>query len=334
MDKAITKDSNLVKVLVASAKHESQDTALLDEANSYIRELASDLSPENKYRIAQVVGFTVNEMMKPATNWLGTVADLKQVGYGEKAQFKIRQNSIKAFIQAKGATTARSKVATKSLVLDTVDVSARPVINIVELRTGQTNMADLIVEATYQMELAEYKLVQKVLNDAASTWAAPYYGTGSGIVKATLDPMIRHWMRLSAGATPVIVGDIAVISKLAEQTGFTASADAVQFADSIINDYNNAGFIGVYGGARVVNLINPVDSDDAPAFDTNKLFILPAGADASTRPLKIVHEGDVESQEQSNIDDKSYEVRLDRYVGAGVVIGDRPYLSMYNDESI
>lgn len=272
--------------------------------------------------------------MKPATNWLGTVADLKQVGYGEKAQFKIRQNSIKAFIQAKGSTTARSKVATKSLVLDTVDVSARPVINIVELRTGQTNMADLIVEATYQMELAEYKLVQKVLNDAASTWAAPYYGTGSGIVKATLDPMIRHWMRLSAGATPVIVGDIAVISKLAEQTGFTASADAMQFADSIINDYNNAGFIGVYGGARVVNLINPVDSDDDPAFDTNKLFILPAGADASTRPLKIVHEGDVESQEQSNIDDKSYEVRLDRYVGAGVVIGDRPYLSVYNDESI
>lgn len=38
MDKAIAKDSNLVKVLVASAKHESQDTALLDEANSYIRE--------------------------------------------------------------------------------------------------------------------------------------------------------------------------------------------------------------------------------------------------------------------------------------------------------
>lgn len=51
--------------------------------------------------------------------------------------------------------------------LDTVSVSARPVINLVELRTGQAQMSDLIVDASYQMELAEYGYIQKVLNDAA-----------------------------------------------------------------------------------------------------------------------------------------------------------------------
>ena len=333
MDKVITRDSNLIKVLVASAKKESQDTALLSEANAYVRELASDLSPENKYRIAQVIGFAVNDLMKPATNWLSTVADLKEVGMGEKAQFIVNGSGVKAFVQAKGATTARSKVTTRALVPETVDVSARPVINIAELRSGKVDMANLIVDAAYKMEIAEYRLIQQVLNAAATSWAAPYYGTGSGIVKATLDPMVRHWMRLSAGGSPVIIGDIEVIAKLAEQTGFTASSSAKQFSSNAIDEFHNAGFVGNYAGARVINLVNPLDDTDTPAFDLKKLYILPASADASARPLKIVHEGEISSREQENIDDMTYEVRLDRYVGAGLVFGERPNLSVYADSS-
>lgn len=331
MDKAIEKNSNLVKILVASAKHESQDTALLDEANAYVRELASEMNPDARYKIGQIVGFTVNEMIKPATNWLASMADLKTVGYGDKAQFQVPLNGIKAFVQAKGSTTARSKVASKAITLDTVDISARPVINIVELKSGMIDMGELIRQATYEMELAEYGLIQNALTAAASSWSSPYYGSGSGIVKTTLDPMIRHWMRLSAGATPVILGDIDIIAKLAEQTGFTAATGTMQFANGIIEEQNMNGFIGVYSGARVANMINPVKDDDTLTFDHDKLFILPAGADATLRPLKVVHEGDVMSHEAENIDDLSYEVRLDRYVGAGVVVGDRPYVSVYED---
>lgn len=119
-------------------------------------------------------------------------------------------------MQAKGATTARSKIANRTISFDTVSVSARPMINLVELRTGQAQMGDLIVDASHQMELAQYGYIQKVLHDAAKDWATPYYGTGSGIVKATLDPMIRHWMRVSGGSAPVILGDINTISKLAD----------------------------------------------------------------------------------------------------------------------
>ena len=64
------------------------------------------------------------------------MADVKRVGYGEKAQFKMKQEGIRAFIQAKGATTARSKVASKAVSLDTVSVSTRPVVHTVELKTN------------------------------------------------------------------------------------------------------------------------------------------------------------------------------------------------------
>ena len=339
----IAKDMNVVKIMAAQARKESVDSNLVKESNDLIRELASDLSPNNKYAIAQLVGFTVNELLKPATNWMDMIADVKRVAFGDKAQFKTRLEGIRAYIQAKGATTARSKVANKAIVLDTMAVSARPVINIVELKSGQVDMADLIVEAAYEMEVAEMAYVQQVLNAAVTQWAAPYYGTGSGIVKATFDPMVRHWQRLSGGGAPAIIGDIGVISKLAEQTGFTATLNPtnnatsveLQFNDGIIGEYNNFGYIGKYIGANVMQMVNPTHSGtDNYVFDLDKVFILPAGAVNELRPLKVLFEGDVESQEQTNIDDKSYEVRLDQYMGAGLVYGIRPYMSVYDDSSI
>ena len=63
----------------------------------------------------------------------------------------MKHEGIRAYIQAKGATTARSKIAEKALTVDTVSVSARPVINFVELRNGM-QMSTLIRDASYQME--------------------------------------------------------------------------------------------------------------------------------------------------------------------------------------
>lgn len=159
-------------------------------------------------------------MVKPSTNWLMQVADTKYVGYGEKAAFKVKQEGIRAFIQAKGATPARSKIAHKQVTLDTIAVSARPVINTYELKTGRVQMADLIRDAANEMSQKEIEHIQTVLHTAAANWSTPFYGTGGGVVKAVLNPMIQHWMRTGAVS---LLGDIAIISKLAEQTGFTAS---------------------------------------------------------------------------------------------------------------
>lgn len=274
-------------------------------------------------------------MVRPATNFLDVVADVKRVGFNEKAAFKVKQEGIRAYIQAKGATTARSKVANKQITLDTVAVSARPVINIVELKTGQTQMADLISDAAYQMELKELGYIKGVLNAAATAWAAPFYASGAGVVKATLDNQIRFWNRMSAGGGAVIVGDIDIVSKLSELTGFNANTTTKQFSDDLINEANRMGYVGIYNGAKVINMINPiVEGTNDPALDTDKLYIFPAGADAGMRPLKVVFEGDIFSQETTNIDDSTYEVRLDQYLGAGIVYGDRPYLSVYEDTTL
>ena len=277
------------------------------------------------------MGYTVNELIKPQTDWLTYVADVKRVGYGEKAAFRTKLEGVTAFIQAKGATPARSKIAHKQVTLDTVAVSARPVINVYELRTGRVQMADLIRDASYEMHVKQIQYIQQVLNAAASSWTAPFYATGSGIVKTALNPQIQHWMRTGA---VTLLGDIAIISKLADQTGFTAATSTQQFSPSIIDEVIRTGVIGVYYGAKVVNLVNPYLSDNVtPVIDTKRLYILPSAASADMRPLKVLYEGDVQSTENTNIDDLAYEVRLDQWFGAGVVTGKTPAMSVYVDSS-
>lgn len=297
-----------------------------------IADLASDPSPHNKYQIGQLVSFTVNEMVKPTTDWLTHIADVKNVAFGEKATFRVRQEGIRAYIQAKGATTARSKIAHKQFTMDTVAVSARPMINMYELKTGRVQMSDLIRDAAYEMSLKQIEYIQQVLHAAVQTWASPFYSVGTGVVKSVLNPMLQHWMRSGAVA---ILGDIAVIAKLAEQTGFTANATTQQFAPGIIDEYVRTGMIGTYYGAKVISFVNPYLIDNVtPTIATNCLYLLPSAALGDMRPLKVVYEGDVMSVESTNIDDLAYEVRIDQMFGAGIVIGKTPAISVYEDSSI
>lgn len=251
----------------------------------------------------------------------------------------MKLNGVRAFIQAKGSTTPRTKNGYKRVSLDTIAVSARPFVNIVEMQNGLANMADLMNDAAYQMEVQMNGYIQNVLNTGAVSWATNYYGTGSGLVKGTLDPMILHWLRIGGGAT--ILGDIAELNKLAALTGFVTTTntqtttDTKQFADALIVEQNAAAFIGTYLGARAVQLVNQLKEDgtDNFVFNNKYLYILPSGVDAGMRPLKVLFEGDVTSIENTNIDDQSFEVRLDQYFNAAIAYGDRPYMGVYYDSS-
>lgn len=326
----IKKDSQIVEIATAAARHERLDSNVVENANQLIRDLASDPNPHNKYQIAQLVKYAVNDIVKRDTNWLDLIADTKRVGFGDKAEFDVKLPGVKAFIQAKGATTPRTKNSRKAFTMETISVSARPFINIVELQNGLANAADLINDASYQMEVAINQYVETVLKQAAPSWSANYYGTGVGIVKATFDPMVIHWARTTGGAA--ILGDIAALNKLAPLTGFTPTTNTnTQYADSIILEQNQNIYIGTYMGAKAVGLVNPFveDGTDNVVFDTDKLYVLPTGVDAGMRPLKVVFEGDVFSTEATNIDDLSWEIRLDQYFNAGIAYGDRPYMGVY-----
>lgn len=66
----IRKDSPIIEVATAAARHERIDSEVRANADKLIKDLASDPNPNNKYQISQLVKFAVNDIIKRDTNWL------------------------------------------------------------------------------------------------------------------------------------------------------------------------------------------------------------------------------------------------------------------------
>lgn len=325
----IEKDSKLIKVLADQARGERVDSANAEEASQIITELAQDLSPENRHQIAQTIGFTVQELQQKALNFLDLIADQKNVAYGQTAAFNVKTRGIKAYWQAKGSTTARSYVAGKQVIVGTDEISARPAINIVDLRTGRVNMADLIRQANQEMTNAKLVKVEAALHAAMQQYQTPFYGTGTGIVKATLDNQLNYFRRLG----PVtILGDIAAVGQMANLVGMQMDSNGTYMSRSgdALNEYNNNGFIGKYLGANVVSLDNTYEAGQTtPILAADWLYIIPGNVQGDYRNLKIVNEGSVNAVEAQDINDMVFEVRLDQAFGAAFVTGELPTIGAY-----
>lgn len=326
-DIKIERDSKLIKVLAAQARKERLDSDVVAEATNIIKELAQDMNPQNRHEIAQTVAFTVDELQSKELDFLNKIADIKNVGYGDKAAFDVKTGGIKAYIQAKGSTTARSMVADRQITVDTLEISARPAINIVDLRTGRVNMGDLIREANREITNKKLTYVEKVLHDSMKTFSSPFYATGNGVIKATLDAQLNYFRRLG----PVtILGDIAAVGQVSPLAGFAAGNNQTQFSNNIIDEHNENGFIGRYNGCDVMAMVNGYEEGSTqPILNANWLYLVPAGMSGSARNLKLVNEGPVSSMDAQSIDDVTYEIRLDQWFGAAFALGKQPNIGGY-----
>ncbi len=324
----INKDSRIVEVFSKDLLKAEVDRNEVKDANEYIKELASNPNPNNRYEIAQIMSYIINDGLAQRVNYIEQIADVKQTGIGEKAQFKIEVDGIKAMFQAKSATTERSKVSTKYATLDTEEVSVRPVVNFLELQTGKVNLVDIAQKATTQMELAIVKRIQDSVYAAFSSMSTPNYGTGAGIAKATFDPILNAMLRVGGGAS--IVGDIELISKFTALTGFNSNV-----ADAYAIEHNQNGMIGTYQGGKIVKLVNPfvTNSLTDTVLKKDLLYVIPSGDD-SLKPIKVQYEGGVQTTDAPvNINSKEVEFRFDQYVGVGV-LGVRKLLGVYEDSSL
>lgn len=270
----------------------------------------------------------MTELQKDAMPYLDAIADVKNIAYGDKAAFDVRTGNIRAYIQAKASTTPRSMVSDKRITLDTVEVSARPAVNIYELKSGRRNMAELIREANVAISNKKVAHIQNILHNAVSGLTSPYYAAGAGVVAATFDELLLFFRRNGGAA---IMGDYAVLDKLANLTGFTAAQTT--FSPDIINDLHNNGFIGSYRGAAVLPMGN-ASVDGELILDPSYLFVMSVAGTPEQRSLKVVNEGGVLFTEATHIDNLMYEVRLDQLFGAAYLIGNTPTIGVYEDTSL
>ncbi len=249
------------------------------------------------------------------------------MNYGDKAAFNIKTRGVKAYFQAKGSTTPRSFVGGKQIMVETDEISARPAINVMDLRTGRINMADLIKSANDAMTEKKIKRVEQVLHAGIQKFASPFYGTGTGVDRTVLNKQIEYYRRLG----PVtLLGDYSAANQVAQLTGMAVNSTDVMRSNEMYNEYNNNGFLGNYNGCRVAVLQNAYEEGSTkPVLETNWLYILPGNQAADMRNLKIVNEGSVQAMEAQDINDLVFEIRLDQQFGAAFVTGEQPTIGAY-----
>lgn len=331
MVEKIERGMKLMKVLAAQNRNEHVDSDKIEEANQIVAELVSDLTPGNSHKIGQIVAYTVEELQKNALDFLNNVADIKTVSYGEKAAFKVKTGGIKAVVQAKGSTTPRSYVADSQILVSTKEISARPAINIIDLRSNRVQIGDLINEANEQITLKKLHMAQDVLQGAISDakYGSPWYAADTnGLNKQTLDAQIMHFRRFG----PVtLLGDIAAVAPIMNLAGVAVNATpTMQYSGNMIDQFNQNGYLGMYNGCQVVCMANAYEEDGiTPVLNPRWIYIVPGGQTADARNLKLVNEGGINSIASQNIDDVVYEVRLDCWFGAAFVSGKNPTIGAH-----
>jgi hypothetical protein len=322
----ITKDSRIVEVFSADLKKQAVEKNELKDAHEYIKELASNPTPNNRYEIAQILSYVINDGLTERVNYIEQIADVKRTGYGEKAQFKVDIDDLKAVFQAKSSTVERSKVSSKYITMDTDEVSIRPVINFLDMVTGKQDLVSIARKATVQMELAIVKRIQDAVYAAFSALSSPNYASGAGVVASAFDPILNAMLRV--GGSAAILGDIEALSKFTDLTGTTV-------AEKYLVEANENGYIGTYKGGKLIKLMNPFEANSLTNTVLRKdlIYVVPTGAE-ELRPIKVQFEGDVHTIDAPvNINSKEVEFRFDQYVGV-TAVGVRKLMGVYEDTTL
>ena len=283
-------DSPLIKVIAEQAKGICKDEKTVDEVKRIQTALASDYNEYNRKQLANIVQYTLRDMDNKSLGFLDPIADMMQIGYKDRAQFKIQNNNgIKAAWIAKGATPQRSYVSERTFSVETEAISVRPAIDLMDLRTNRVNMGDIVREAYRQIHLLKLGKTESVLHAAIQNYQTPFYGTATGIDQTILDTILNYFRRLGQ---VTILGDIAAVSQLSGLVGMQHDATAPwHYSDNAINELHNSGYIGRYKGCPVLVMENAYENGKTtPILKPNWLYFVPAGLTSDTKNLKVVEE--------------------------------------------
>jgi len=322
----ITKDSTIVQVCLNVSRGKEVDNDLRKDAQEYIKTLASDLNPMNRYALAQIVGFIVNDKFNQRTQYVDMIADVKRVANGQKAPFKMQVGTVTALYQAKGSTAQRSMVGSKYVEIETDEISCDPAVEIEQLQNGQIDFSQMADDAVDAMENKYIEQIETVIKEYWDDLSTDWYASANGLT-SSVDTLITNVSRLGS---PAVLGDIAFIQKFFALSGFNGS-----IPDAIVEKFHQSGLVGNYRGAKLVQLVNPLtnDTDMTSTLLTKGYgYVVPAGA-SEKRPLKLVFEGDVQAFDELNI--KSRIVEFPMYKKVGVGLASRRYgMGFYYDTSI
>jgi len=232
------------------------------------------------------------------------IFDTKHFNYGDKPMFKTHKKGITAYWTAPNSYVPKSRNYETEIGMEFEGLGVRPEALLSDLKTGRLDsLASLISDGKDAIELAIYRKVYEVLAQAYNaTHNTSNYKAVNALDKASLDAGINY-IRKKVGGSPTIIADFDVCTKIETFAGFST-------CESVYTEIRDKGLLGRYRGCDILYLpeiLDPVTQQSI--VPTDKLMI------TGKKIGYAATYGDTDFMQEQDINDKSWNCRIDKEAG-------------------
>lgn len=287
------------------AKNEiSSSDPKMVEASKLIAKMAA--TDEGRTELAEIVKIALEDAYNKF-DIIPMLFETRHFNLGDKPMFKTHKKGIKAYWTAPNAYVPKSQNYETEIFMTFEALGVRPDCLLSDLKTGRVDsFAALIANGREAIEIAIYQKIYELL-------AQVYNATGSGkdnqssvtnkLTKDALDAAINK-VRKKVGGAPTIIADYDLCTQIESFDGFTEIA---------LEEIRNHGLLGKYRGCNIVYLpeiLDPVTQNSI--VPTDKLFVV-------GRKIGCYGDyADMDFMQEQDINDKSWNCRIDKEMGACV----------------
>lgn len=298
----MTELKGLVMLAEKMARNEvSSSDATVVEASKIIANMFK--TDEGRQELAEVVKIALEDSYNKF-DIIPLLFETKHFNLGDRPMFKTHKKGIKAYWTAPNAYVPKSQNYDTEIFMQFEGLGVRPECLLSDLKTGRVDsLAGLIADAREALELAilhkVYELLAQVYNSEGS--AKEYQSTATNVLtKEALDGAINQ-VRKKVGGAPTIIADYDLCTQIESFDGFTEIA---------LEEIRTHGLLGKYRGCNIVYLpeiLDPVTQESI--VPTDKLFVV-------GRKIGVYGDyADMDVMQEVNINDKSWNCRLDKELG-------------------
>lgn len=297
------KVNGLVMLAEKLAKNEiSSNDPKMVEASKLIAKMAT--TEKGRDELAEIVKVALEDSYNKF-DIIPLLFDTKHFNLGDKPMFKTHKKGIRAYWTAPNSYVPKSQNYETEIFMQFESLGVRPECLLSDLKTGRVDsFGALISDARDAMETAIYQKIYELL---AQTYNVTGSASGSQasvsntLTKTVLDNAINQ-VRKKVGGAPTIIGDYDLCSQIEGFDGFSYIA---------LEEIRNTGILGKYKGCNIVYLPEILDPVTQKSIvPTNKLFVV-------GRKIGVYGDyNDMDMMQEININDKSWNCRLDKEMGA------------------
>lgn len=261
------------------------------EAEKLIRQMAS--TEEGREELAEVITIALEEEYNKF-DITPMLFETRHFNYGDKPTFKTHKKGIVAYWAAPNSYVPKSRNYTTEITMEFESLGVRPEALLSEIKTGRLDsLASLVSDGREAIEVELYRKVYEVIAQAYNaTHNKTNFASTNALSSAVLDKAIAA-IRKKVGGNPVIIADYDLCTVI---EGFDGYKDNENVQDEI----RQKGYLGQYRGCPIVYLPEIADKVTGKSIvPTDKMFVV-------GRKIGVAATyGDVDTMQETNIDDKS-----------------------------